>query len=126
MIVRFLVVAAALGVATWLLDGITLADGPFADQAITIAIVAAIFGLVNSLAKPLFRFASSPLLIVASGFVLLFVNAGLLLLTSWVCDQFGVGWSVANFWWALAGALLVSLVSLVLNAFVGRRGEQHR
>ena len=126
MVVRFLVIALALGVATWLLPGITLEDGPLADRAITIVIVAAIFGLVNTLARPMFRYFRSPLLFVLMGLAILVVNAILLLLTSWVCDRLGVGWGVTNFWWALAGALMVSTVSFVLTVFVGRRGVEHR
>lgn len=126
MVVRFLVIALALGVTTWLLPGITLDDGPIADRAITIVIVAAIFGLVNSLARPLFVYFRSPLLFVLMGLGILVVNALLLTLTSWVCGRLGVGWHVDSFWWALAGAFLVSTVSFVLNIFVGKRGVEHR
>lgn len=126
MVVRFLVIALALGVTTWVLPGIVLDEGPLADRAITIVIVAAIFGLVNSLAKPLFGFVRSPLLFVLMGVAILVVNAALLLVTSWVCGLLHVGWRVEGFWWALAGAFMVSVVSFVLNTFVGRRGVEHR
>ena len=126
MVVRFLVIALALGVTTWLLPGVTLDEGPLADRAITIVIVAAIFGLVNALARPLFGFVRSPLLYALMGLTILVVNAALLLLTSWVCRQLGVGWHVDGFWWALAGVLGVSIVSFVINTFVGRRGVEHR
>ncbi len=126
MLVRFVVSALSLGVATWVLPGLTLQPGPFADQAVTIAIVAAIFGLVNSLTKPLFGMVQGPLLQILLGLGLLVINACLLLLTSWVCAQFHVGWSVDGFWWALPGAAIVSTVSFVLNVFVVRRGEEHR
>ena len=126
MVVRFLVSALALGLATWLLPGITLEPGPLANQIVTIVVVAAIFGLVNSLVKPLFGFVISPLLLAALGVFLLVVNAALLLFTSWVCTQFGIGWHVSDFWSAVLGALLVSVVSFVLNSVVGRRDVEHR
>ncbi len=126
MVVRFLVSALALGLATWLLPGITLEDGPLANQIVTIVVVAAIFGLVNSLVRPLFGFVISPLLLAALGAFLLVVNAALLLFTSWVCTQFGIGWHVSGFWSAVLGALLVSVVSFVLNSVVGRRDVEHR
>ena len=84
-----------------------------------------IFGLVNALVKPLFVFVTSPLLLLTLGFFLLIINAALLMLTSWVCAQFGVPWGVDGFWSAFWGALMVSIVSFVLNSFVGRRGEVH-
>ncbi len=126
MLVRFLVSALSLGVATWLLPGIRLADAPLASQALTIIIVAAIFGLVNTLVKPLFVFVTSPLLLLSLGLFLLVINAALLLLVSWVCGQFNIGWHVDGWWWAFWGALLVSVVSFVLNNVLVRRGEQHR
>lgn len=126
MIIRFLVSALALGLATWLLPGIWLdITGEPVDAAVTILIVAAIFGLVNALIKPLFVFVTSPLLLITLGLFLLVVNAALLMLTSWVCAQLGVPWGVNGFWDAFWGALLVSIVSFVLNSFVGRRGEVH-
>ncbi|MDO5534878.1 MAG: phage holin family protein [Propionibacteriaceae bacterium] len=127
MIIRFLVSALALGLATWLLPGITLDyAGEPAGAALTMLIVAAIFGLVNAVIKPLFVFVTSPLLLITMGLFLLVINAALLMLTSWVCAQLGVPWGVAGFWDAVWGALLVSIVSFVLNSFVGRRGEVHR
>ena len=126
MILRFLVSALALGVATWLLPGIWLdfSGGP-ANAAVTILIVAAIFDVVNALVKPLFVFVTSPLLLLTLGFFLLIINAALLLLTSWVCSKLGVPWGVSGFADAFWGALMVSIVSFVLNSFVGRRGEVH-
>ena len=125
MLVRFLASAAALAVATWLLPGITLADGDNWSRATTMLIVAAIFGLVNALVRPLFIFVTSPLLLITLGLFLLVINAALLMLTSWVCAQLGVPWGVDGFWSAFWGALMVSVVSFVLNSFVGRRGEVH-
>ena len=126
MILRFLVSALSLGVATWLLPGIWLdVTGSPANAALTILLVAAIFGLVNALFKTIFVFVTSPLLLLTLGFFLLIINAALLMLTSWVCAQFGVPWGVDGFWSAFWGALMVSIVSFVLNSFVGRRGEVH-
>ena len=126
MIIRFLVSALSLGLATWLLPGIWLDYvGEPADAAITMLIVAAIFGLVNAVVKPIFVFVTSPLLLITLGLFLLVINAALLMLTSWVCAQFGVPWGVDGFWNAVLGALIVSIISFVLNSFVGRRGEVH-
>ena len=124
MIIRFLVSALSLGLATWLLPGIWLDYvGEPADAAITMLIVAAIFGLVNAVVKPIFVFVTSPLLLITLGLFLLVINAALLMLTSWVCAQMGVPWGVDGFWDAVLGALFVSTVSFILNSFGGRRGE---
>ena len=47
-------------------------------------------------------------------------------MTSWVCGKLGVGWYVTGFWSAMLGALMVSIVSFILNSFVGNRGEAHQ
>ncbi|MBI5028836.1 MAG: phage holin family protein [Actinobacteria bacterium] len=125
MLVRFLASAAALAVATWLLPGITLADGDNWSRATTMLIVAAIFGIVNSVIKPLFKFVTAPLIFLSLGLFLLVINALLLELVSWAAGQFGLGWSVTDWGSAFWGAVIVSVVSFVLNAFF-KRSEQHR
>lgn len=125
MLVRFLASAAALAVATWLLPGITLADGDNWSRATTMLIVAAIFGVVNSVIKPLFKFVTAPLIFLSLGLFLLVINALLLELVSWAAGQFGLGWSVTDWGSAIWGAVIVSVVSFVLNAFF-KRSEQHR
>ena len=126
MLVRFLASAAALAVATWLLPGIVLADGDLGGRSITLLLVAAIFGLVNSLVKPMFKFVSAPLILITLGLFLLVINAALLLLVSWLAEQLGLGWSVADWGSAVWGGLIVSIVSFILNAFFNKRGENHR
>lgn len=126
MLVRFLASAAALAVATWLLPGIVLADGDLGSRSITLLVVAAIFGVVNSIVKPLFKFVSAPLILLTLGLFLLVINAALLLLVSWVAGQLQLGWSVTDWGSAVWGGLIVSIVSFILNAFFNKRGENHR
>ena len=126
MLVRFLASAAALAVATWLLPGIVLADGDLGSRSITLLVVAAIFGVVNSIVKPLFKFVSAPLILRTLGLFLLVINAALLLLVSWVAGELRLGWSVTDWGSAVWGGLIVSIVSFILNAFFNKRGENHR
>jgi putative membrane protein len=125
MLVRFLASAAALAVATWLLPGITLADGDTWNRATTMLIVAAIFGVVNAVIKPLFKFVAAPLIFLTLGIFLLIINALLLELVSWAAGEFHLGWHVSDWGSAFLGALIVSIVSFVLNAFF-KRSEEHR
>ncbi len=126
MLVRFLASAAALAVATWLLPGIVLADGDLGSRSITLILVAAIFGVVNSLVKPMFKFVSAPLILITLGLFLLVINAALLLLVSWLAGELNLGWSVSDWGSAVWGGLIVSIVSFILNAFFNKRGENHR
>lgn len=126
MLVRFLANAAAIAIATWLIPGIKLIDAQPQDQVLTVLAVAVIFGLVNSLVKPLFKFAAAPLVLLSLGLFLMVINGVLMLLTSWLAGQLGLGWKVDDFGSAFLGALLVSVVSFVFNAFFNNRGEVHR
>ncbi|MGV8907362.1 MAG: phage holin family protein [Propionicimonas sp.] len=125
MLVRFLASAAALAVATWLIPGIVLADGDLFSRSITLLAVAAIFGVVNSIVKPLFKFVSAPLILITLGLFLLVINAALLLLVSWFAGELHLGWQVTDWGSAIWGGLIVSIVSFILNAFK-QRGENHR
>ncbi|HRA75917.1 MAG TPA: phage holin family protein [Propionicimonas sp.] len=126
MLVRFLASAAALAVATWLIPGIWIDRADTQTEVITLLLVAAIFGVVNSAIKPLFKFVTAPLIFLSLGLLLLVINAVLLLLLAWLAHEFGLGWHVDGFWSAFWGGLIVSVVSFVLNAFFGRKGEVHR
>lgn len=126
MLARLLASAAALAVATWLVPGISIqGHQDTAGQVITMLVVAFIFGVVNALVKPLFKFASAPLILISLGLFLLVINACLLMLVSWISGQLSVPWQVDDWGSAFAGALIVSVVSFIVNAFF-KRGEEHR
>jgi putative membrane protein len=102
--------AVALWVADALLDGITLSDSTG-----ELVLVAVVFGLVNAFIKPIIQVLSCPLTIVTLGLFTLVINALMLMLTGWLT---GGAVSTANFGWALVGALIISIVSTVLSAFL--------
>jgi putative membrane protein len=54
------------------------------------------------------------------------INACIMLLTSWVAAKVDLGWQVDGFWTAVFGAVIVSVVSFFLNAFVPDRDEGRR
>jgi putative membrane protein len=125
-LLRLVANAAALAVATWLLSGITLTAQGTGDKVLVLLVVALIFGIVNAVVKPIFTAVTACVVLITLGVFLLVINALMLLLTSWVAGQIGIGWSVDGFWTALLGAIIVSVVSFVLNAFVPDRDERPR
>ncbi|WP_405643761.1 phage holin family protein [Streptomyces uncialis] len=114
-LVKTIANAGALAVAIWLLDKITLTGGSTGARALTLIVVALIFGLVNILVKPVVQILTFPLFILTLGLITLIVNALMLLLTSWVADLLDVGFHVEGFWTAVLGALIISIVSWALN-----------
>ena len=118
LILRLLANAAALAVATFLLSGITLTATTTGQKVFALLVVALIFGVLNALVKPIFALVTAPLLLLTLGLFLIVINACMLLLTSWVADRVDLGWHVSGFWVAVFGALIVSVVSFLLNAFL--------
>jgi putative membrane protein len=112
---RLLVGAVALAVAAWLIDGISVGPGTTGERVITLLVVAVIFGLVNAIVRPIVRLFTLPLFVITLGLFTFVVNALMLLLTAWIGDQFDVAFEVDGFWAALLGALVISVVSFVLN-----------
>ena len=127
LLLRLLANAAALAVATYLLADIRLTAPDTTAKVVTLLVVALVFGVLNAVVKPVFTLVTAPLVLLTLGLFLLVVNALMLLLTSWVASRIDLGWSVEGFGTAVLGALIVSVVSFLLNAFTGtRRGDRRR
>lgn len=105
--------ALALWVAAALLPGIEF-GGEGGDLALTVALVALVFGLINAFVKPLLKLISLPLIVLTLGLFLVVVNALMLSLTSWFAGVLGLDFTVQSFWWdAVLGALIISAVGVV-------------
>ncbi|MEL4358809.1 MULTISPECIES: phage holin family protein [unclassified Luteococcus] len=121
MFARLLANAAALALATVLVPGITLQGGSLTQRAVVIVIVAVIFGVLNALVKPVLKVLSLPLVILTLGLFLWVLNAGMLMLTSWVAGQLGQPWRVTGWLAALLGSVVISVVSAVVGGLL--KGE---
>jgi putative membrane protein len=116
-ILRWAINAAALFAAIAILPGIEL---PAGASWVSLIWLALIFGLINALFRPLIKFLTCPLIILTLGLFVLVINTLLFALTGWIGQQFGVGFILADpwFWNAFLGALITSLISLVLTAIL--------
>jgi putative membrane protein len=127
MLIRLAVSAVSLWIATLLISGITLTTDSTAKKVGTLVLVAAIFGLVNGVLRPIIKVVGCAFYVLTLGLIALVVNGALLLLTSWIADQLGLPFHVENFWpSAVLGALLIGVVSWLLNMAVpdfGRRKD---
>ena len=125
-VLRLLANAAALAIATWLLAGIQLTASGTGDKVLVLLVVALIFGIVNAIVKPIFTAVTACVVLLTLGLFLVVINALMLLLTSWLATNIGIGWHVDGFWTALIGSIIVSVVSFVLNAFVPEKNQPRR
>ncbi|WP_181768885.1 phage holin family protein [Streptomyces albidus (ex Kaewkla and Franco 2022)] len=114
-LIKTLANAAALAVAAWLVTGVEFTGADTGERALTLIVVALIFGVVNFVVKPLLKFFSLPLLIVTLGLFTLVINALMLMLTSWVSEQLDVAFHVDGFGPAFLGGLIVTVVAWALH-----------
>jgi putative membrane protein len=117
-VVKTLANATALGVCIWLVGKITLTGDSTWHKALTLILVALIFGVVNWLVKPVVKLLSLPLFILTLGLFTLVVNALMLLLTSWLSGKLGLDFQVQGFWAALIGGLIISIVSWAMHVIL--------
>ncbi len=112
-LLRLLVNAAALWVATQVVPGVTYDGGvgPFLG-------VALVFGVINATLRPLTKILTFPLILLTLGVFALIVNGLMLWLTSSLSRSLGLGFHVSGFWAAFFGALVVSIVSALLTISV--------
>ncbi|MEI2764967.1 MAG: phage holin family protein [Dermatophilaceae bacterium] len=128
LLITTVVNAAALWVAALLVSGITFGVGAeWSATARTVVLVALVFGLVNSVIKPILKAVGAPLIWLTLGIFSLVINAWMLQLTSWAAQQLGLAFRVERFFWdAVVGALVVTLVSMILGALLPDRSDERR
>jgi len=112
-ILRILINAAALWAAVHFVSGIR-----FTGSTTGLLGVALVFGILNAIVRPILFFFSLPLLIITLGLFTFVLNAIVLLLTSALSSRLGLGFFVDGFGAAFWGAIVVSVVSIVLSLFV--------
>jgi putative membrane protein len=117
-IIRLLVNAAALWVATRIVPGVSFDGG-----LIPFLAVALVFGVINATLRPLTKILTFPLILVTLGIFALVVNGLMLWLTSSLSSSLGLGFHVSGFWAAFFGALVVSIVSALLSLTLRPRVE---
>lgn len=115
-IIRVLIVAAGLWVASKIVPGVTI------DDAGTLLIAALLLGIVNAFVRPVVVILTLPLTILTLGLFLLVINAAMLSLVAWMLD----GMIVAGFWPALFGSIVVAITAWTASSFIGDHGRVER
>ncbi|RFU37092.1 phage holin family protein [Actinomadura logoneensis] len=119
-LLRTVISAVALWVATALISGIEVTAGNGTKRALTLLGVAVIFGVVNAFIKPVIQVLGCAFYVLTLGLFALVVNALLLLLTSWLAEKMHLPFHVDGFWPAFWGAIIIGVVSWLLNLFVAK------
>src|SRR4051812_27169655 len=119
ILIRLVITAVSLWISTLVISGIELTTDSVPKKVGTLLAVAVIFGIVNAVLRPIIKVVGCGLYVLTLGLIAVVVNGLLFLLTSWIADQADLPFHVDHFWpSAVLGALLVGVVSWVLNMLV--------
>lgn len=131
--IRILVGAFALWLTTLIVGGSgdhgiwvkPIGNGEY-DHAITLVLVALLFGLVNGTLGKIVRVVSFPLYILTLGLFGLIVNGFLLAVVAWISGIAGFGLQLGGFWWGVLAAIVLSVLSGVLNGLLGTNKKRDK
>ena len=84
------------------------------DNASSLVISALLLGFANAVVKPLLIVLTLPLTLVTFGLFLLVINALMILLVARLVR----GFKVSSFWTAFFASIFISLLSILIGAFV--------
>lgn len=120
-ILRWIVTALAVGVAMWIVPGISVFG---METWAAVALFGLVLALINMSIKPILQFISLPVTCLTLGIFYLVVNAFLLYLAQWLANNvLGLSFHIESFGSAFVGAIVISIVSAILNTITGANEE---
>jgi putative membrane protein len=119
IVIRLAISAVAVWIATLVVPGIRVFATTVPGRIGTIIVVAVIFGVVNTVLRPIIKTIGCAVYILTLGLIALVVNGALFMLTSWIAGKLNLPFHVDHFWpSAVVGAVLVGVISWLLNLLV--------
>ena len=110
-IIRVLITGIAVFLAVMVVPGLEVASFPAGLATVLVLTI------LNLLVRPILLMLTLPLIVLTLGLFLIVVNALLLELTAYLVE----GFSVTGFWPAVGGAVVISLVTMILNSWTSDR-----
>jgi len=107
------VTGIAVLVASQIVSGISI------DSFVAGLVAAFVLAVLNALVRPILYLLSAPFIVVTLGLFMVLINAMMLELAS----MFVKGFHVEGFWSAVGGAILISLVSGLMNLLISEQGR---
>ncbi len=115
-LIHWVTTGVALGAAAWILPGVTI------PSMRALAVASLVLGVVNTVVKPVLVVLTLPLTVMSLGVFYFVVNGVTFALAAWIVP----GFEVASFFWAMAGAALVGLMSMFIGSFRSRPHDPYR
>ncbi|MEV1331806.1 phage holin family protein [Micromonospora costi] len=122
-LIRLAITAVALWITTLVVPGVEVGGRTGANTALTLVVVAVIFGLVNAVLKPVIKVIGCIFYLLTLGLFALVVNALLFLLTDWIARSLDLPFRVDGFWAAFWGAIVMSVVTWLISVVLPDRWE---
>jgi len=111
MLVSWAANAVVLGLTGWVLSGVT-----FHGSAWTVILAAAVFGILNTILKPVLRLLTLPLAVITLGIAWFFVSLFMLWLTVIIVPKFAID----GFWNYVWATIIIWALNVVVDALLGR------
>ena len=113
LLIRFVITGVAVFLASHIIPGIRV-------ESVGAGIAAAlVLALLNAIVRPVLYVLAIPFIVLTLGLFVIIINAVLLQFTDWLID----GFEVVGFWAGFWGALVISIISSILNLVVSEEGH---
>ena len=116
-VLRVIINAVAIWLTSFIVAGVHVTAYTPDDllaTVLTYLLIGLIFAVVNGFVGTFIRIVAFPLYILTLGLISFIVNGLLLLLVGWIMSFFGFGLEIDGFWWAVLGALVISIINAIL------------
>ena len=113
ILIKWLINSLAILIVTYIVKGIEVAS------PVTVIVVAFVLGIINAFLRPLIILITLPITIFTFGLFTFFINGSLFYMVSKIVK----GFIITGFWPAFFGALLFSIISLLLSLLVNEKGR---
>jgi putative membrane protein len=119
IVLKVVVNAFAIWIATLVIPQVTVGGGTLGRRILSLLIVGALFGLINTFIKPVVKLFTLPLYWLTLGLIAFVVNALMLKIVEWLSGRIGITFDTGPFFWSTLGAaLVITFVSMILNVAV--------
>jgi putative membrane protein len=113
LLIRWVMNALALILISKVIKGIEV------DNIMAAFVAAAVLGVINAVLRPILILLTLPITILTLGLFALVINGSMLYIAGTIVR----GFHVSGFWPSVFGALFLSLISWIANAFINDRGR---
>jgi putative membrane protein len=116
VLTKVVINAVAIWIATLVIPQVTVEGSTVGETVLSLVIVGALFGLINTFIKPVVKLFTLPLYLLSLGLISFVVNALMLKIVEWLSGKIGITFDAGPFFWSTIGAaVVVTFVGMILH-----------